>query len=160
MVASSGDRFRSPVLIEEHARPGSCEPLAMIRARVFILAMKQVSDQVITGALLRSYLLTICIPLMITACGDATATVTVQAVALFGLDFQGSASTTGTVRFRFTNPLAIYPATDIWQLNPRSQAEYYTTFFWGNDGEFWWDNGFPNTTYGAHQCLQTRRCGP
>lgn len=68
----------------------------------------------------------------------------------YGLDFQGSASTTGTVRFRFTNPLAIYPATYIWRLYPRQQAGYYTTFFWGNDGAFWWDSGAPNTYYGAH----------
>ncbi len=68
----------------------------------------------------------------------------------FGLDFPGSAATTGTIRFRFTNPLAIYPATYVWRIYPRSQAEYYTTFFWGNDGEFWWDNGRANTTYGAH----------
>lgn len=70
--------------------------------------------------------------------------------AQFGLDFPGCAATTGTIRFRFTNPLAIYPATYIWRIYPRSQAQYYTTFFWGNDGDFWWDNGSPNTTYGAH----------
>jgi hypothetical protein len=82
--------------------------------------------------------------------GSASVIVTVDGAAQLGLDFQGSAATAGTVRFRFTNPLAIYPATYIWRLNPRSQPEYYTTFFWGNDGEFFWDNGFANTTYGAH----------
>jgi len=67
-----------------------------------------------------------------------------------GLDFPGSAATKGTVRFRFTKPLAIYPATYIWRYYPRSQASYYTTFFWGNDGEFRWDGGKSNTYYGAH----------
>jgi hypothetical protein len=73
-----------------------------------------------------------------------------------GLDFKGSASTTGTVRFKFTNPLAIYPATYIWRVYPRQQSSYYTTFFWGNDDgsgtldAFQWDNGNSNTFYGAH----------
>ncbi|MBK6972874.1 MAG: hypothetical protein IPH26_07905 [Sterolibacteriaceae bacterium] len=67
-----------------------------------------------------------------------------------GLDFPGSAATTGTVRFKFGKPLAIYPATYIWRYYPRSQASYYTTFFWGNDGEFRWDGGRANTYYGAH----------
>jgi len=67
-----------------------------------------------------------------------------------GLDFQGSASTSSTVRFRFTNPLAIYPATYIWRVNPRRQAGYYTAFFWGNDGDFGWDGGDSNSYYGAH----------
>lgn len=71
--------------------------------------------------------------------------------ALTGLDFQGSASTLGTVRFQFLNPLAIYPATYIWRLYPRQQAGYYTTFFWGTgESNFWWDSGAPNTYYGAH----------
>ena len=68
----------------------------------------------------------------------------------FGLDFPGSAATTGTIRFRFTNPLPMYPATYIWKVRPRQQSGYYTTFFWGNDGPFWWDNGSPNSYYGAH----------
>jgi hypothetical protein len=73
-----------------------------------------------------------------------------------GLDFQGSASTAGTVRFRFTNPLAIYPATYLWKLFPRRQAGYYTTFFWGNDdgrgdlSTFLWDGGAADSYYGAH----------
>ena len=67
-----------------------------------------------------------------------------------GLDFQGSAATTSTVRFHFTNPLAIYPATYIWRVKPRQQNGYFTTFFWGNNGTFFWDNGSPNSYYGAH----------
>jgi len=76
--------------------------------------------------------------------------VTVNSGNQFGLDFQGNASTAGTVRFEFTNPLAIYPATYIWKVRPRQQNGYYTTFFWGNNGAFWWDAGSPNTYYGAH----------
>ena len=88
---------------------------------------------------------------------NASAIVTVTgAAAQAGLDFQGSASTNGTVRFKFTNPLAIYPATYIWRVYPRQQSSYYTTFFWGNDdgagnlSTFLWDNGNSNTFYGAH----------
>ncbi|MCB1624262.1 MAG: hypothetical protein KDI32_06720 [Pseudomonadales bacterium] len=54
------------------------------------------------------------------------------------------------MRFRFTNPLPIYPATYIWRVKPRRQNGYYTAFFWGNDGAFGWDNGDSNTYYGAH----------
>lgn len=81
----------------------------------------------------------------------ASAVVAVPGGRELGLDFPGSAATTGTVRFRFTNPLDMYPATYIWRIYLRSQPEYYTTFFWGNDGEFRWDaKGFPNSYYGAH----------
>jgi hypothetical protein len=69
----------------------------------------------------------------------------------FGLDFPGSAATSTTIRFRFTNPLAIYPATYIWRVRPRQQAGYYTTFFWGNDGPFNWGGTYAaDTFYGAH----------
>lgn len=88
---------------------------------------------------------------------SSTAVVTVEgATQQSGLDFQGSDSTDGTVRFKFTNPLAIYPATYIWKLYPRQQSDYYTTFFWGNDdgrgdlSTFHWDNGHSNSYYGAH----------
>jgi hypothetical protein len=67
-----------------------------------------------------------------------------------GLDFPGSDATSKTMRFRFTKPLPAYPATYIWRYLPRSQASYYTTFFWGNDGLFTWDHGKANTYYGAH----------
>jgi hypothetical protein len=73
-----------------------------------------------------------------------------------GLDFPGNAGVATTMRFRFTNPLAIYPATYIWTAYPRQQNGYYTTFFWGNDNgcgciqDFTWDNGNANTFYGAH----------
>ena len=81
-----------------------------------------------------------------------SATVTVQgSSATSGLDFPGSAATSNTIRFRFTNPLAIYPATYIWRVYPRQQAGYYTAFFWGNDGEFGWGGVYgTDTYYGAH----------
>ena len=68
-----------------------------------------------------------------------------------GLDFPGSHATSNTVRFRFTNPLSIYPATYIWRVYPRQQTGYYTTFFWGNDGDFSWGGVYgADTYYGAH----------
>ncbi len=75
-----------------------------------------------------------------------------------GLDFPGVVAAGGTIRFRFTDPLDIYPATYIWRVKLRSQPHYYTAFFWGNDGEFQWDStGYlkwkkptSNTYYGAH----------
>src|SRR5262249_8390967 len=76
-----------------------------------------------------------------------------------GLDFPGSAAVASTMRFRFSDPenagLPIYGpggngVTYIWRAYPRQQNGYYTAFFWGNDGEFWWDGGIPNTFYGAH----------
>ena len=75
-----------------------------------------------------------------------------------GLDFPGSDTVSTTMRFRFVNPqdngLPIWGPngrgiTYIWQAYPRQQHGYYTTFFWGNDGQFWWD-GSPNTYYGFH----------
>ncbi len=92
--------------------------------------------------------------------GTTSQSVTVTATAssaLHGLEFQGNASTTGTVRFRFTNPLPIYPATYIWKCKPRQQNGYYTAFFWGNDdGQgtlstfLWTSSGGADTYYGAH----------
>lgn len=84
--------------------------------------------------------------------------VTVNGGGQSGLDFPGVDAAGGTIRFRFTRPLDIYPATYIWRVKPRSQPHYYTAFFWGNDGEFQWDTtGFfsgkrptSNTYYGAH----------
>lgn len=79
--------------------------------------------------------------------------------SITGLDFLGNASTAGTVRFRFAKPLAMYPATYIWRVNPRRQRGYYTAFFWGNDGTFFWDNGKIGSYYGAHPYPQPPRTG-
>jgi hypothetical protein len=61
------------------------------------------------------------------------------------------------MRFRFLNPLAIYPATYIWRAYPRQQAGYYTAFFWGNDDGkgnldtfLWVSDGSADSYYGAH----------
>lgn len=78
--------------------------------------------------------------------------------SIYGLDFPGSAAVTTTMRFRFWNPLAIYPATYIWRVYPRQQAGYYTAFFWGNDdgqGKYydtfaWTSDGTADSYYGAH----------
>ncbi len=73
-----------------------------------------------------------------------------------GLDFPG---TSAVIRFKFANPqnigLPIYGpsgrgVTYIWKVYPRQKAGYYTTFFWGNDDNYIWDNGGANTYYGAH----------
>ena len=76
---------------------------------------------------------------------------------IYGLDFPGSAGVVNTMRFRFLNPLAIYPATYIWRAYPRRQAGYFTAFFWGNDdGQgnlstfLWTSNGGADSYYGAH----------
>lgn len=71
----------------------------------------------------------------------------------YGLEWDGS----GSVRrmLYWHNPFPIYDATYIFRVYPRkktdlSRANYYTTFFWGNDGTFIWDGGNGNTYYGAH----------
>jgi hypothetical protein len=64
-----------------------------------------------------------------------------------GLNFPSNGDTTKDVRFRFkgANLLPMYPATYIWRVNLRQQSGYYTTFFWGPDGDF-----TGNNFYGAH----------
>ncbi len=82
-----------------------------------------------------------------------------------GLEWPG----TGSVRrmLYWANPqssgLPIYPATYIFRVYPREKQypgscygsgscnnEYWTTFFWGNNGRFDWDGGVARTYYGAH----------
>ena len=94
------------------------------------------------------------------AAGAATASAAVavsEGVAEAGLNFPGSAAVSTTMRFRFFNPLAIFPATYIWRAYPRRQAGYYTAFFWGNDdgqeniNTFLWAGSFEaDSYYGAH----------
>lgn len=74
-----------------------------------------------------------------------------------GLDFPGNAGVKRTLRFRFQNPLPIYPATYIWRAYPKRQAGYYTTFFWANDdGQnnlntvLWLPGGGADSYYGVH----------
>jgi hypothetical protein len=86
--------------------------------------------------------------------------------AAFGLDFPGSEAVASTMRFRFLNPLAIYPATYIWRAYPRQQSGYWTAFFWGNDDgngnleTFIWDNGAADSYYGAHPYPTPPPTGP
>lgn len=73
------------------------------------------------------------------------------AQAQYGLEWPGS----GAVRrmLYWHNPFPIYDATYVFKVYPRKktgQYNYYTTFFWGNDGNFVWDGGGANTYYGAH----------
>lgn len=86
---------------------------------------------------------------------SSSAPATTASVA--GIRFPGSAGVSRTMRFRFLNPLAIYPATYIWRAYPIRQAGYYTAFFWGNDdghGDLstflWVDGRRADTYYGAH----------
>ncbi len=66
------------------------------------------------------------------------------------------------------NPFPIYDATYIFKVYPRKKivgaaadgSKYYTTFFWGNDGTFIWDNGNANTYYGAHPYPVPAPTGP
>src|SRR6267142_526113 len=72
----------------------------------------------------------------------------------YGLEWPGD----GAVRrmLYWHNPFPIYDATYIFKVYPREKTSedgdflYYTTFFWGNDGRFDWDNGNANTYYGMH----------
>lgn len=72
-----------------------------------------------------------------------------------GLDWDG----TGSARrmLYWASPPAIYPMTYLWKVYQRNQlsgigdgTRYYTTFFWGNNGTFFWDGGGSNTFYGCH----------
>lgn len=83
-----------------------------------------------------------------------------------GLGFPGSEGVRRTMRFRFTRPLAIYPATYIWHAYPLRQRGYYTAFFWGNDdGQddlrtfLWTRQGTADTYYGAHPYPQPAPSG-
>jgi len=54
-----------------------------------------------------------------------------------------------------TSGLPIYDATYVFRVLPRGPkntgTNYWTTFFWGNNGDFSWDaTRGPNTYYGAH----------
>src|SRR3989441_108349 len=70
----------------------------------------------------------------------------------YGLEWSGD----GSVRrmLYWHNPFPIYDATYVFKVYPRKKTSgairYYTTFFWGNDGRFDWDNGNDNSYYGAH----------
>lgn len=64
-----------------------------------------------------------------------------------GLDFAGNNGSWDDIRFRFTGSalLPMQPATYIWNLYPRQQSGYFTTFFHGPQS---WPSS--NSFYGAH----------
>jgi len=82
--------------------------------------------------------------------------------ASYGLEWPGDGSVQRMLYWH--NPFPIYDATYIFKVYPRKKtsgtARYYTTFFWGNDGAFSWDGGFPNTYYGAHPYPRPAPTGP
>ena len=78
---------------------------------------------------------------------------------IYGLEWDGQ----GTQRrmLYWSNPFPIYDATYVFKVYPRKKPEgsvypngYYTTFFWGNNGNFRWSDydylWGVNTYYGAH----------
>jgi methionine-rich copper-binding protein CopC len=89
-------------------------------------------------------------------------TATTTSTQVTGLDWPGD----GFVRrmLYWHNPFHIYDATYIFKVYPRKKttgsARYYTTFFWGNDGNFTWDRGNANTFYGAHPYPVPASTGP
>ena len=89
-------------------------------------------------------------------------TTTSAAAQTTGLDWPGD----GSVRrmLYWHNPFPIYDATYIFKVYPRKKttgtARYYTTFFWGNDGNFTWDHSNANTFYGAHPYPVPASAGP
>lgn len=77
---------------------------------------------------------------------------------IYGLEWDG----TGPLvrRLQWMSPFPIYGSVDgvtyIWKVFIRSKPVppfpngYYTTFFWGNVGTFFWNGGNAGTYYGAH----------
>jgi len=101
--------------------------------------------------------------------GEATAATS------YGLEWPGTGATRRMLYWANpqSNGLPIYDATYIFKVYPRKKLagscagcpspyscgascsasccnEYWTTFFWGNNGTFGWDGGSPDTYYGAH----------
>src|SRR5262245_23916104 len=77
---------------------------------------------------------------------------TAQTSQQFGLEWPGNGAERRMLYWH--NPFPIYDATYIFRVYPRKKTSgayrYYTTFFWGNDGSFVWDNSNANTYYGTH----------
>lgn len=70
-----------------------------------------------------------------------SATVTVTAAsggAQTGMIFPSNDGNWNEIRFRFRGATLppMYNVTFIWRLNSRQQPGYYTTFFWGPDGDY------------------------
>jgi hypothetical protein len=74
-----------------------------------------------------------------------------DAETIYGLEWPGDGAQRRMLYWH--NPFPIYDATYVFRVYPRKktgQYNYYTTFFWGNDGSFTWQNNNANTYYGAH----------
>jgi hypothetical protein len=76
----------------------------------------------------------------------------------YGLEWDGTGPSVR--RLQWINPPPIYGSTDgmtyLLRVYPRKKTVpphpngYFTTFFWGNNGTFWWNGGNAGTYYGAH----------
>jgi len=78
-----------------------------------------------------------------------------NAATNYGLEWPGD----GAVRrmLYWSSPFSMYPATYLFKVYQRNQvsgvgdgSRYYTTFFWGNNGEFVWGSNYDKSYYGAH----------
>jgi hypothetical protein len=74
-------------------------------------------------------------------------------VPVTGLEWDGNEETNTQRVLRWLSPFPIYDATYIFRVYPKgpktgSNPHYWTTFFWGNYGDFGW--GSAGTFYGAH----------
>jgi hypothetical protein len=81
--------------------------------------------------------------------------------ASYGLEWPGGGAERRMLYW--DNPFPIYDATYIFKVYPRKKtgpASYFTTFFWGNNGNFIWDGGDANTYYGAHPYPVPAPTGP
>lgn len=72
-----------------------------------------------------------------------------------GLEWSGNESTNVRRMLYWSRPFPIYDATYVFRALPKGPKSgpnptYWTMFFWGNNGVFWWDNYSANSYYGAH----------
>jgi hypothetical protein len=94
-----------------------------------------------------------CMPASLSVTGGTS--VTTSCGPIYGLEWPGPGATRRMLYW--SNPPPIYDMTYIFRVYPRKKVApsicpnaYWTTFFWGNNGTFIWDNGNANTYYGAH----------
>jgi len=90
-----------------------------------------------------------------TVCGRAPPAAQ-SAVQTTGLEWGGNETGNTQRVLRWLNPFPIYDATYIFRIYPKgpksaaTNPAYWTTFFWGNYGDFGWDSSVANTYYGGH----------
>jgi hypothetical protein len=79
-----------------------------------------------------------------------------SAEAITGLEWGGNETGNTQRVLRWLSPFSIYDATYIFRVFPKgpksgaTNPAYWTTFFWGNYGNFAWDSGNANSYYGGH----------